>query len=558
MINGQNTATRTWIIDIFLIFLLFSIGYGAFLGSYPLYVPDDARYIEVSREMARSGDFVTPRLDGFKFIEKPPLFYWFEATAIDLAGDSLWVGRSMNALFAVLGCLLMYGFGRCFYGRQAGWYAAAILGSSVIYIILARTITIDMTLTFWLSASLLSFLRAYLLAPGKAKRLWCYCAYACAGLAVLSKGLIGIIFPIMIIGLWVVLRWDWKNLRYFYIPTGLLVFLLVALPWHILAQQADSDFFDFYIIGQHFSRYATLAAKRYQPGWFYIVILIAGLLPWTAFLPGAIKYYVQQGWQAWRAQPVNSFLTVWFIFVFVFFSVSNSKLVPYILPIFPALALLLGNYLYQYQQNKKSTATLYYLIFGFTGIFAIACWTSPLWFTEKLMQYKDIIPYIYYMSFIVVVSVAAWGYCWKKGWISRGVGVLAGGMLICLSFGIIFITPITNKKSTKPFADYLENVLTPDDVIITYHNFYFDLPYYLDRLVLVNYDHREIEFGLAQEPDNPQWVTTEEVWQLWNSSQRVFVVTPSKFYSEFKDAAMPGNLLVETSRNVLVSNQSMP
>lgn len=556
MINWQNTSTKSWIFDSLLVFILFFIAYGAFLGSYPLFVPDDARYIEVAREMARSGDYVIPRMDGFIFIEKPPLFYWLEATAMNLGGTSLWVARSANMLLGVLGCLLVYAFGRSFYGRKTGWYAAAVLGSSIIYIVLSRTITTDMTLTFCLSASLLSFLHAYLLAPGTAKRMWCYVAYACAGLAVLAKGLIGIVFPVMIIGLWVLLRWDWKSLRYFYIPSGLLVVLLVALPWHILAQQANADFFDFYIIGQHFARYATMEAKRYQPAWFYFAIVIGGFLPWTAFLPNMIKQYVQQGWQTWRQNPVNSFLCIWVVFIFTFFTASNSKLVPYILPIFPALALLIAHYLYEYAQNKKSSSIIVYMMLGFAVLFIITTATSSFWFNlEKLVQYKAMVPYLYGLGVMIFITIGTWTYCWRKNWISRGIAVLAAGVIIFMAYGILFIGPIANKKSTKPFADYLENVLTEDDVVITYYNFYFDLPYYLDRLVLVNYDHREIEFGIAQEPENPQWLTTEEVWALWNSSRRVFVVTPTKFQPHFTDLKNPGHMLLETSRNVLFSNQ---
>jgi 4-amino-4-deoxy-L-arabinose transferase-like glycosyltransferase len=546
---------KTWLTDLLFISLFFAIAYGAFLGSYPLFIPDDARYVEISREMARSGDYLTPRLDGLKYFEKPPLFYWLDALAIEAGGNSLWVGRSVNALFALLGCVLIYAAGRCCFDplkddRLKGWLAAGILGSSLLYIVLARYVTLDMTFTFCLSACLLTFLRGYLLPPGLNKRGWCYAAYSFAALAVLAKGLAGIVLPIGVIGAWVLLRWDWRSLRYFYIPTGLLLFFIIALPWHILMQLEHPEFFDYYIIFHHFLRYATLSAERFEPFWFFIPIIIVGLLPWAGLLPETTRTVYKQ----WRSDPTISFLLVWIIVIFVFFSISKSKLVPYILPVFTPMVLLIAHYLDECYQKKEFPFKALYSAAVVASILLIAALTSSWWFPEKLLRYQDMLPYIRGIVLFYLIGILVCVALWKKQKLLPGIATLAISSILAVSTALVTLEPFINSKSTKEFADYLQPILKADDMVIAYNNFYYDLPYYLDREIMLTHAGGELQFGAEHEPQNPLLITSAEVWQRWDTPQRIFIVTKPEMYAKFQQEGRKMWLVAETSRAVLFTN----
>ncbi|MFI5142124.1 MAG: phospholipid carrier-dependent glycosyltransferase, partial [Bacteroidia bacterium] len=449
-------------------------------------------------------------------------------------------------------CMSVYAMGRCYYNRVEGWVAAGILGSSLIYIILARYVTLDMTFTFCLSTSLLTFLRAYLLPPGLNKRLWCYTAYSFAALAILAKGLAGLVLPLGVIGLWVLVRWDWRSLRYFYIPSGLLLLLAIALPWHVLMQFENPEFFDYYIIFHHFLRYATLAAERYEPFWFFIPIILVGLLPWIVFLPDSLRS-VNRG--QWLTDPIFSFLAAWIIVIFVFFSISKSKLVPYILPVFPALALLVGHYLVECYQKKQFPFKALYGLGLFTTLFSIVALSAPLWFPEKLLKYQGMIPYICGIVLFYLLAVLTCVFLWKKQKFLQGVATLVVGSIVSVSAALICLEPFINSKSTKIFADYLQPILQPQDMIVAYNNFYYDLPYYLDREILITSAGGELKFGAQQEPQNPQLITPTQVWELWNSEQRIFIVTRPEQYAQFQQEGRKVWLLNQTSRAVLLANQ---
>lgn len=364
----------SWFFDLVLLAAGIALVFCLFLGTRPLSVPDEGRYAEIPREMLVLHDFVTPHLNEIKYFEKPPLFYWLQAGAIKAlnpliikienivtkpkenhysAPISEWTVRLPNAMVALFGCLLVYVTGRILFERRAGLLSAIILASSLLYFALARMVTLDMTLSFCLSGSLLAFLIASNQPPSLGRRALFYSAYIFAGLAVLTKGLIGIIFPIMIIGFWILLSNQWRLLKECYLPSGIFLFLLIVLPWHVLVQLRNPEFFQFYFIDQQFLRYSTLIAQRYQPDWFFIPIFIVGFLPWVCFFPQAIMSHFPRNLQQCKEKKnsIFLFLLLWIGIIFIFFSFSHSKLIPYILPIFPSLALLTGCYLSTHWQH---------------------------------------------------------------------------------------------------------------------------------------------------------------------------------------------------------------
>ena len=306
------------------------------LGSRPLNVPDEARYSEIPREMLVSHDFVTPHINNIKYFEKPPLFYWIQAASLHTFGLNEWSARLMNALMALIGCLGTYVAGRKLYNRKTGWFAALSLSSSLLYFILARFVSPDTTVSVLICFALFSFILRYY-----------YLLYIFAALAVLAKGLIGIIFPGAIIFLWLLFTKNWRILKQCKLITGTLLFLAITVPWHVLVQLKNPEFFNFYFITQQFSRYLTMSAGRYEPIWYYIPLLLLGLFPWTGFLVGTAQ-------TTDRKNPIDLFLLISAVFIFVFYSVSHSKLIPYILPCVPFVALLMGKYFASENKSKLS------------------------------------------------------------------------------------------------------------------------------------------------------------------------------------------------------------
>lgn len=329
-------------LDLVLLTLGVSLLLGPHLGRRALWEPDEGRYAEIPREMLATGDFVTPRLNGVKYFEKPPLFYWIEAGAMRALGSAEWVLRLPAALFALGGCQAVYAAGRRLFGRRAGLLAAAVLATSPLYFGIGQVVILDMAVSVLLTVALLAFLLATREPPGWRRRLRLWAFWAAAALAVLTKGLIGIVLPALVIGAWIVLFRRWDTLRMALQPSGIALFLLVAVPWHLLVVRANPEFAWFYFVHEHFLRYTTKIHNRYKPFWFFLPVLAVGLLPWTFFLPRALQ-------QALAAEgeerQETAFLLLWAGLIFVFFSLSDSKLVPYVLPVAPPLALLLGRVL---------------------------------------------------------------------------------------------------------------------------------------------------------------------------------------------------------------------
>ena len=302
--------------------------------------PDEGRYAEIPREMVATGDWLTPRLNGIKYFEKPPLQYWATASAYTVFGEHHWTARLWTALCGFLCVLLTFFGGRRLFGETAAFYSALVLAGSPGFIMVAQINTLDMGLTLFMSATMMFFL----LGLKEKKTAWLMAAWAASALAVLSKGLAGFVLPGGVLVAYALLHRDWRLLLSVRWGWGLLIFFIIAAPWFVLVQRANPEFFDFFFIHEHFSRFSSGEHRRPGAWWYFIPVLVFGLLPWLPQLPRAL-------WNGWKAtepagqlQPAR-FLLLWCVLIFLFFSASGSKLPSYILPIFPALALLLGRVL---------------------------------------------------------------------------------------------------------------------------------------------------------------------------------------------------------------------
>jgi 4-amino-4-deoxy-L-arabinose transferase-like glycosyltransferase len=306
----------------------------------PLTEPDEARYSAIPSAMNATGDYVTPRLKGTVYLEKPPLCYWATALSFKIFGENEFSARLFSALCA-WGCiLLVYSIGSYHHGAKTGCYAAAVLATSLFHFILGRMNILDMPLAFFASTALWCGYRHF--AGGETGKTQLYLLYLFSAFAFLAKGLIGVVFPFSILVLWLSISRRWRDLPKIFSPVGVIAFFAVAGPWLALVQMANRDFLWFFFIQEHFLRYATSGHGKHEPFYFFIPILIAGAMPWCAFLLKALKE--RKTMIASLFQPAEkAFLLTWAGFIFLFFTVSSSKLVPYVAPVFLPLAVFLGH-----------------------------------------------------------------------------------------------------------------------------------------------------------------------------------------------------------------------
>ncbi|MFU8797455.1 MAG: glycosyltransferase family 39 protein [Gammaproteobacteria bacterium] len=550
-IAAQPSPTG-WFKDLALLTLFIALLFGAFLGTRPFSVPDEGRYSEIPREMVERADYVTPYLNGIKYFEKPPLLYWIQAASIKTFGLSEWALRLPTALIALLGCLMTYMGGRLLYDRKTGFLSGIILATSILYYAMAHSITLDMAVSVALTACLLAFIMGMQYPPGMKRRWLLSAMYIFAGFAVLTKGLIGIVFPAMIIGAWILVCHEWRSLKHMYLPSGVLLFLVIVLPWHILVQQANPEFFRFYFIEQHFERYFTMNAGRYKPDWFFIPITLIGFFPWIVFLGQAITQQIRM-----RTKR-EIFLLLWAGLILIFFSLSNSKLIPYVLPIFPPLAIITGHYL-----TKKNTQGIR-IGFHLLPLSAIAIALAVVYLPTfgnipHLMATQAALRHIAIVLLIGTI-VTYLVYRWKS--LNTALITLTISSSIFL-ISIILAVPHVDTRSVKPLATKIIELIKPTDQVVAYGLYYQDLPFYLQQKIIVAEWIGELEFGLRHQPEATEWMINNAIfWPKWDDKkQRIYMVISQKRFAEVvKNAPLERKFFIiqETLDDLLVTNLALP
>ena len=476
----MNRAAALWV-------LLALLWFGT-LGIRPLYKADESRYGEISREMAASGDWLTPRLNGFKYFEKPPLQYWTTAALFKIFGEHDWVARLWTALIGFAGIALTgYGANRLF-APPVGDYAAAILAGSPLYVLLGQVNTLDMSVAFFLSAAI------FALAMERMLLFWAACA-----LAVLSKGLIGIVLPLGTVALYILLRRDWALIRRLRLVPGVLVFLIIAAPWFVAVSMANKEFAYFFFVQEHFQRFTTEMHQRVHPVWYFIPVLAAGMAPWL----------VPLGRAAWRAfnerASAEQLLWLWVLVVLLFFSASSSKLPPYILPIFPALAVLTARALTRGALIAQS-ALLLPLALG-VGLA-----------TERVAAGG---PYAAYATWIVISALllaagaaAALVLAWRQR-VAAAVVALALGGLAATQLGLAGHRTLADRFSVASTVAALPERPPADAPVFAVDMYDHTLPWSLKRTVTMVGYRDELGDAIDWEPQKfvPDLVAFGRRWQ---------------------------------------------
>ncbi len=517
---------RTWILDILCIFALSSVLYLGLSFMRPLASPDEGRYSEIPREMVSGSDYVTPRLNGMPYFYKPPMFYWIQAASIKHFGINRISLRAPNSLIAVFGIVMTYVAARALFDRKTAIFSAAILSTSALYLAMGQIVTLDMAVAVFMSAAMFSFIVA-IKRSGVWRWIWGLSFAAFMAAAILTKGLIGVVIPCSVVFLYM-LAIGWRNFwgqfgraDIWLVLAGIALFAAIALPWHVLAALANPAFENaegflskngdgqgflwYYIIHEHFLRYIDESTSmRYQPAWFFFALAPVGLIPWIVFAPRALAEYFSDSRGQFRTKNTALlYMIIWAVFIVCFFSISKSKLPPYITPIYPATAVLLGWWAARLWDGRSRAMPE-------SWILAVLGYVSPIAFVPiyfilqakgKLYdpQYAVAAMSLCAATMVVGTSISLAMLLKRR---TRAFAVSAFATVFCFTLFFNPIALIFQRPSSESLAKQILPELGDDDAIVIYTDYgvYQDLPVWLERLpICVGNPPEEQKFGFMRE-----------------------------------------------------------
>ena len=570
--------------DLIILTLLLSVLFGFKLGERALWSPVEGHYAEIAREMVASKDYLTPHLAGMKYLEKPPLFYWLESVDIKIFGLREWSLRLWPAVFAIVGCLGVYIAGTRLFDRRVGLISSGVLATSTLWYVMGHVIDLDMTVSALITSALLSFLLATVEKPGPKRRLAMWAFFIFSALATLTKGLIGIVIPVLVIGTWILTLGEANLLTMFYLPSGVLLFLLIAVPWFFLISLANPGFLTSYLFDEHFKRFLTKPEGPFEQPWAYVPVLLLGMLPWAVFMLQALKHNLQFPWRQRHRHKEVIFLVLWAGLVFVFFSASSYKGVPYILPVLPPLAILIARYIVAALESPRLSGIK-------SGAFALLVVLSlllsvglagPQHYLERYSNWpaleapaegtvasthvqgwvdvSALAPYIRAQSAILMlVAVSALALAFGN------IRAVRWGFLSLLLTWALFLTVLNSslslldqRRSVKALAIMLKPQLQPSDVVASYHAYYQDLPVYLDRPVAVVGWKGDLQFRVEVNEHSGGWMTDDATfWRRWNSPATVYMLTEKTTYEKLlSGSSFQFHIVAQDLYDILLSNKT--
>ncbi|MDQ6621070.1 MAG: glycosyltransferase family 39 protein [Pseudomonadota bacterium] len=335
------------------------------IGHRVLQHPDEGRYAEIAREMAQTKDWLTPRLNGLKYFEKPPLQYWLTAATFDAFGASASTARLWPALAGLFGIAAIATAGYFIGGAALGWSAGLATTGMLWQVALSQILTLDAMLSALLAIAFAGFVVAQQnSASAERRRLAMWIAWAAMAGATLTKGLVGVVLPAGSLVIYTLVARDYALWRRLHLFSGLLIYLALAAPWFVMVSRANPEFAQFFFVHEHFARFLTTEHRRTGAVWYFVPLLAVGALPWITLLLMNVRRIWREGLPNALGFSWPRFALIWAAFVFVFFSASSSKLPSYILPMFPALGLVTGALLLRLDPRALVRAVLPLTVVG--------------------------------------------------------------------------------------------------------------------------------------------------------------------------------------------------
>jgi len=537
------------------------------LDSRRLVHPDEGRYAEIAREMAVTGDWITPRLNDLKYFEKPPFQYWATAAAYRAFGVHEWTARLWPALAGFAAALAIGYAGYVIGGPALGGFSALALAGTLWHAGLAQVLSLDSGLSFFLAlgfAGLVIAQRAEA-GPGE-RRAWMWVAWMAMAGATLSKGLIGIALPAGALVAYTAITRDFALWRRLHLLSGLALYFALTAPWFVAVSRANDEFLQFFFVHEHFHRFLTTEHQRTGAWHYFIPLFVAGILPWLTVLAFGAR-------RAWRDGVANDlgfswqrFALVWAAFVFVFFSASGSKLPSYILPMFPPLALVVGWLLIRLDTRTMFRLVLPLVIAG--GVLLCALLAAYGSFVPRLanamLPVEVLLGFGTWLKAAAAVQVAggiaalvAFRYAARiataRFW---GIAMLSLASLGGLQLAVAGFDAFSTMRSTSAILHSAQAAAPFAGNAPFYQVEMYDqtIPFYLGRTTRLVAFRDELSLGIDAEP--AKQVPTTAAWiPEWQALEQGYAVMPPDSHARLVAAGVPMRELARDSRRIVVSRR---
>ncbi len=550
--EGASSQPRVSLFATVSVFLVLAIWLGT-LDLRELMPSDEGRYAQIAREMAATGDWVTIRYNGLKYFEKPPFHLWMSALAFEVFGVGAWQARLWGALGGLFTIAIMMAAAARWWGRGVGVSAGWVLVAMPLWNLGAHFNSLDTGVSAALTVALGCFLLAqHPQAGAVSRRRWMLAVWAAMGIAVLTKGLIGLVLPGLVLVVYTLWSRDWALWARMHIGLGLAVFATVTVPWFALVAMRNPEFAHFFFVHEHFQRYTSTVHQRHEPWWFFSPLMVAGFLPWSGLWRGLVRR-VREAPRATSVFQPERLLAAWVVAIFVFFSASGSKLPGYILPVMPALAVLGALAL-----ERLTERSLVRHLWGMLAVAAVLAAATPL--VGRLGS--EITPqplFVQYAGWLAMAAAVVLGATAASlGLARRGrrpfaVGVYAMGWLVATTMGIVGHDAVGRSASGVALVPAVRAVLAPGMPLYGVRRLDHTLPFYLGhRLTMVEYAD-ELAFGARQEPERwlPSLAQFIDRWQ--HGPQALAVMAPVTF-NELRAQGLPMTEVARDTRRVVVAN----
>jgi 4-amino-4-deoxy-L-arabinose transferase-like glycosyltransferase len=523
---------------------VFAVVWLATLAGRSLISADEGRYATLSLGMLQSGDWITPRLNGLLYFEKPPLQYWGGALSLWLFGINEFAARLWAGLAGLATVFLVGHTAARLWGPRAGLHALLICGATTWIAVNSHFLSLDAGLTATLTLVLCSVLIAECsTATPPQRRRWMLAAWVGMGLAVLSKGLVGVLIPGAVLTLHSLWRLDvsvWRRLRWW---PGLALLLVITVPWFALVSARNPDFAWFFFVHEHFQRYLTTVHDRQGAWWYFVPYLLLGFVPWTSALPWLLRPR--------RADVAAGLLLVWVVFIFLFFSDSDSKLPSYILPVFPALALLLAR---EIDRTSVRALRLHLLAPALLWIAALPVLTQTDRFVANGTPRPAVEALARGVSIGAVLALAGLALAWQLLGRQRRTMALAAVAMTHLGATLVVLQSHDTYGQLKS-GDAIARALAPRidaaTPVYSVRSYEQTLPFYLRRsIILVDY-RDEFAFGEQHEPD--RWIPTLDAFiARWQREPRAAAYMTQPTFDELRRRGVPMQVVYQDPRRLVV------
>jgi 4-amino-4-deoxy-L-arabinose transferase len=581
--------------------LIFLVLYVLLIGIRPIFSPDEARYLEIPREMLADHDYVTPRLNGARYFEKPIMGYWLIAGAIRVFGENAFAGRIVPALSTGLAALIVLLLGAKLTGRkEQGWYAACCFLLMPLVFIVGTACTLDAIFSLFVTATVASFYCAMEMCSEKKRlkcALWLLAAGAAAGCAFLVKGFLAFALPVMAVLPWMI--WDCidaildqrratsspvqcgaeeqeKNTAseikkclkaVFSLPwLPFVAALLVIAPWAVLIHRAQPDFWRYFIVEEHFSRFGFMGeAKVEHPHgpFFFVLTLLWGAAEWFLLSP-AIGYGFGKIGVRGRRNSWFRFLICWFAGPFLFLSASSGKLPTYILPCFPALAIMVSAALFRYFEERPDGKGKLFNVplmavaaaLGLTVIAGIAAFYLNLPARFGIVIFEKNETWKYFVIFnVLVLALLGTAAAFTEKLPSRKLSYFAAAAIpFFLAMNLTIPQSVYDARSMEAFLEECRDEIAPDTLVLAHGSNMHAICLAYHRTDLYVVFPGELTYGLtcgeAEEKDRKRNQPYTQIQKLLNANpgKKVVMIFPAdRYYRHAAENKFPPALFVKKS-----------